>query len=262
MVQLGASTACLYPLETEKALEQMGKLGVQKVEIFYNSSSEYEVNYMKNLKSILDYYGMEAVSMHPYDSVSEPFMFFTDYSRRFQDTLDQYQRYFERMQLVGSRIFVFHGDRYDSRFPEEAYFERFGALYERGEASGITVAQENVQRCKSREPRFIAEMSRYLGDQVRFVLDLKQAIRGQVSPYEMLEAMGDRLVHLHLNDHDEAQDCLLPGRGQFDFGALFCRLEEMGYHGCGLVEVYRRNFAEPEEIREALQFLEKIEKNQ
>jgi len=259
-IQIGASTACLYPMETEKSLEEMGRLGVRYVEIFYNSPSEYQTDYIKKLKKILDHYGIEAISMHPYDSVVEPFMFFTDYERRFHDALDQYRRYFDQMNLLDSKFFVFHGDRYDSKFPEKMYFERFGKLNEIGQSCGITVVQENVQRCKSREPRFIQAMSRYLGDQVSFVLDLKQAVRGGVAPFEMLDAMKGKLKHLHFNDHDQAHDCLLPGRGDFDFVELFQRLEHIDYEGYAMVEVYRRNFGEPSEIIQSIDFLKETEK--
>lgn len=116
---------CIYclsvPMETERALEQMGRLGIRQMEIFYNSPGEYETEFLKELKRILDYYGMDAVSMHPYDSFSEPYMFFTGYERRFRDQLERYRWYFEQMQIVGSKIFVFHGDRHDSVFPEEKY---------------------------------------------------------------------------------------------------------------------------------------------
>ncbi len=258
MITLGASTACLYPMETERALEQMGKLGIKTVEIFYNSPSEYETNFIIKLKSILDYYGMTAISMHPYDSVTEPYMFFTDYRRRFVDGLECYRRYFEQMNRLGSEIFVFHGDRYDSCFAQQSYFERYAALYQLGRSFGITVAQENVQRCKSREPRFIREMTQQLGDQVRFVLDIKQAVRGGESPFEMLDVMAPKLVHIHLNDHDGAQDCLLPGQGKFNFSSFFQKLDTLHYHGTALIEVYRRNFHTEEEILDSLKFLREV----
>ena len=261
MIRFGVSTACLYPTETRQALEQLGKLGVRTAEIFYNAPSEYRTDFLRELKRMLDAFGMRAVSMHPYDSFSEPYMFFTGYERRFRDQLDRYSRYFEQMRLVGSEIFVFHGDRHDSPFPEAEYFERFAALVEAGERCGVLVAQENVQRCKSRDPRFIRAMRDALGEHARFVLDLKQAVRGGYSPFEMLEAMGEGLVHLHLNDHGEERDCLLPGQGQFDFHRFLRTVSDMGYDGAAVIEVYRQNFGEPAELADAVDFLETAEKN-
>ena len=257
MIQLGVSTACFYPLVTERAIEELAQLGVETIEIFYNSPSEYQPAYIKELKKMLEHYQMHAVSMHPYNSISEPFMFFTDYERRFQDVLEEYKVLFERMQIMGSKVFVFHGDRFDSSFPQKAYFERFAALSEAGRQAGIIVAQENVQRCRSREPAFIQDMKAYLGDRVHFVLDIKQAVRSRVDPFEMLDIMGGNLVHLHINDHDAMHDCLLPGKGCFDFALLSQKINELSYHGAALIEVYRQDFGEGKDILTSLAFLGK-----
>ena len=40
MIQIGASTACFYPLETERALKRVGELGFSTAEVFFNSFSE------------------------------------------------------------------------------------------------------------------------------------------------------------------------------------------------------------------------------
>ena len=39
-MNIGVSTASFYPLETEEALEQLGKAGVKYTEIFFNALSE------------------------------------------------------------------------------------------------------------------------------------------------------------------------------------------------------------------------------
>lgn len=257
MIRLGVSTACLYPEVTESAVKIIAKQNIDTIEIFFNSPSEFSPSYIRKLKEILDTYGVTAVSMHPFSSFSEPYMFFTDYERRFTDQLEQYKQYFDRMNLLGSRIFVFHGDRHDSKFPHESYFERFALLSAAGRQQGIIVAQENVARCKSREISFIRAMRAYLKDDVHFVLDLKQAVRAGVSPLEMLDAMDKKLVHLHLNDHTMREDCLLPGRGIFDFVLFFQKIKALRYSGAALIEVYRQNFGAMSEIAPSLAFLQK-----
>ena len=39
-MNIGVSTASFYPLETEAALEELGKAGVKYTEIFFNALSE------------------------------------------------------------------------------------------------------------------------------------------------------------------------------------------------------------------------------
>ena len=57
-MDIGVSTACLYPLETEKALYELAERGVKNVEIFVNSIDELEgqvlVELRKNHRRIRD----------------------------------------------------------------------------------------------------------------------------------------------------------------------------------------------------------------
>ena len=53
-MEIGASTACFYPLETEKALQRVCDLGFKATEVFMNSPCELEEGFVKNLKSIAD----------------------------------------------------------------------------------------------------------------------------------------------------------------------------------------------------------------
>lgn len=46
-MKLGASTACFYPLETEKALEKVCKLGYKYAEVFMNAPCELEEPFFK-----------------------------------------------------------------------------------------------------------------------------------------------------------------------------------------------------------------------
>ena len=45
-MKLGVSTSCFYPLETELALEQVGKSGVRNTEIFFNAESELKDSFI------------------------------------------------------------------------------------------------------------------------------------------------------------------------------------------------------------------------
>ena len=39
-MKIGVSTSCFYPVETEIALEEIGKAGVKVTEVFFNAQSE------------------------------------------------------------------------------------------------------------------------------------------------------------------------------------------------------------------------------
>ena len=64
-MNIGVSTASFYPLETEEALEQLGKAGVKYTEIFFNALSELKPAFIDILEDILDNYGIKVTSVHP-----------------------------------------------------------------------------------------------------------------------------------------------------------------------------------------------------
>ena len=70
-MRAGISTACLYPMETEKALKTVLDLGFKKLEIFINAYSEMNYNFIKSLKNMADEYGAKIISIHPFSSVFE-----------------------------------------------------------------------------------------------------------------------------------------------------------------------------------------------
>lgn len=88
------------------------------------------------------------------------------------------------------------------------------------------MAQENICYCKSSSVRFIEDMIGQLGDEVRFVVDLKQARRSNVDPFRLMDIIGDKVVHLHVSDGNAGCDCLPIGKGSFNFNRLFSELEK------------------------------------
>lgn len=256
----GISTACLYPLELEKALPALISMKFQLFEIFINTFSELTDEYILGLKQMLEEGAGTVKSIHPFTSGFESFLLFSDYERRFQDGLEFYKKYFHAANLLGAQILVLHGQRNDkrSRITEETYFENYARLYSLGKTFGVTVAQENVNLFRSNDPEFILRMKEYLHGECAFVWDIKQAVRGGVDPYEMCDAMGDRIVHVHLNDNKPGDDCLLPGFGEMDYNFLKQKLMHYGYNGDLIIEVYRRSFDSFQELEESKRIVDAL----
>ena len=254
-MKIGISTACFYPELTEKAVKHLCENGVSEIEIFFNSLCEMRGDILSEIAAITKSNGTRVVSLHPFTSGFEPFMLFSDYERRFLDGLEFCKHYFNACNTLGAEILVLHGDRFESHHSDDRYFERYQELFRTAKKEGICVAQENVCRCRSRDVEFIKNMKTALGDEVAFVLDLKQATRSGLSYKDVLSAMGDKLVHVHLNDCDENHDCLLPSQGNRDFAELFSKLKEHGYSGSAVIEVYRENYGDYSELFESLNHL-------
>ncbi len=254
-MKAGVSSACLYPQILEDSVEDLAKRGVKNIEIFVNSDCELEETYLIELKSIMDYYGTKCVSLHPYTCPIEPMMFFTNYERRVTDALKYYSKYFKAMNIFGSNILVFHGNKAVVPVEENLYFDRFFKLAELGKKFGVVVAQENVARCQCNNIPFMVNMVRQLGDTAKFVIDLKQAIRSNLNIFDIIDAIGYNIAHIHISDHTSTQDCLPLGMGVLDINLLLNRLKEKSFDGSIMLELYRNNFDTVEQLKDNYSYL-------
>lgn len=257
-MKIGASSACFYPLETEKSLKTLGETGFDLAEIFFNAECELRGNIFREIKSIKEYYGMAISSVHPFTSFAETTMLFSPYERRFTDFLDIYKKYFSAAAELGADFIVIHGCKTLLPARDELYFERFKILNDTGKEFGIFAAQENVVDFKSQSPDFLKKMKEFLGDDFKMVLDIKQAVRSELDPLALAEEFKDNIVHLHLSDHTREKACIPPGKGNFDFGKLFHIMEKAGYKGSGVIELYSDGYESLEEIKEAKKHLERL----
>lgn len=258
-MKTGVSTACLYPLETERSLELLLKLGFRRFEVFFNCMEELEPAFLRELKRQADAWGASFVSVHPFTSAVESSLLFGDYPRRTREAFDFYRRYMAAAAYLGGRFVVIHGQpQGHGKLSDQGYWERFGELYRLGDQEGAHPAQENVRQHRGADPAFIRGMGNYLGEDCAFVLDVKQCRLSGADVADMAAAMGNRLLHVHLSDWDQDQPCLLPGAGQEDFSAFRTMLEGLGFSGTVVTEVYRHNFSQPEELKESLNFTKKV----
>ncbi len=250
-MEAGISTACLYPENVEVALAELAKRDVKLVEIFINTHCEMEKSFVLGMKKIIDEYGIRVSSVHPFTCGVEPMMFFTQYERRFLDILEYYKRYFEVMNILGAKTFVFHGNKDQNVFPKEAYFERYAGLWGVGKEFGITVAQENVSRCTSGKLDFLKEMSDYLGSEVAFVLDTKQAYRSDEDSFEFLRELKKKIVHIHFSEYGNKGDCLPYREGEFNSDGFFIALKQLGFQGDIILELYKNGYRDYDALNES-----------
>lgn len=246
--RIGVSTACFYPLETEKSLQKICGRNVKSCEIFLNTASELEDGYIREISALLKDCGTCVTSLHPFASFAESYSLFSSYTRRFRDSLELYKRYYEAMNALGAKVLVIHGGKYSLSISQEEYFERFGELASLGETFGVKTAQENVVHYLSESPDFMVDMNKALGELFYMVLDVKQSLRAGFLPDEFISAAGGRIAHVHLSDHSARRDCIPPLSGVFDFKLLFNQLDKAGYNGDYTVELYSLSYESEDEI--------------
>lgn len=257
-MRVGVSSSCFYPACTEEAVRRLQEAGLGEIELFLNTFSELEPGYTAALQRQLAGQGTRVLSFHPFTSGMEPFFFATDYERRAADGRELYKRLFDCAARYGARIFTFHGDYKTTPYPFERYCENFAGLSALAREYGLLLCQENVVRCKCGSVDSVRRMRELLGREAHFTLDLKQALRSGADIYEMLEAMGEGLAHIHISDHAPGRDCLAPGCGNFDFRTFFRRLRRISYEGDVVIELYRNNFRDAEELAGSAAFLTKL----
>lgn len=258
-MHIGISTACFYPLPIELAIDRIAALGFDTIEIFFNTDSEYEPAFLDLIAERLHRYGITLVSIHPFTSLMEGMLLFSQYERRTQDGLWQYRRYLHAGRRLGAKYLTLHGERSMAKDATPREMEQRCAVYRTlcgiAAEEGMVIAQENVAWCKSREPAYLRQLYDNVPD-LRYTLDIKQAGRAGHHWREYLDIMGDRLVNVHINDWSETESCLLPGEGEMDYPAFFEALRRVHYDTQALIEVYSANYTSEDQLVRAAQVLQ------
>ena len=254
----GISSASMYPLHTEDAVRELAKMGVHNAEIFINDISEASGEVFEDIVRTVKSNEMNIVSVHPFSSPMESLFLFSDYDRRRDTLIDMYKRYFDCMNRLGANIFVLHGAILSTKCSDERYFERYSMLMDVAESFGVTVAQENISYCKSKDLNFLDNLRKNCGIRTKFVLDIKQAVRTGISPFEIIDRLGKDIIHVHISDNCEKADCMPVGKGTFDFEKLIDELKKLDYNGALFIELYRNNYGEYSELYDGMKKIEEI----
>ena len=253
-MNLGVSTSCYYPLETELSLKEVAKSGAKTTEIFFNCESELKDSFIDILVDIKNQYGLTVASVHPTMSLAESFMLFSAYERRFYEGLESYRRYSEIAAELGAEYIIMHGGKPNGILSDEEYCERYMMLKEATLKNGVTVLQENVAKHRAGDIEFLRSMKNILGKDAELCMDIKQCIRSGCFPIDFFLEFKDNIKHYHISDHSLAGDCLLPGDGGFDFKNFFKLLNESGYNGSCIIEVYKNCYSDFSQIAEAFNY--------
>lgn len=256
----GISTASLYPLKTEESLLFLCEENVPVTEIFFNSHEELKPDFVKMLKHTAESFGTKINSVHPCGSVGEPYFLFSEYDRRTDEALDFYKRYYEAAAMLGAYSVVLHGDSVRGSLCMERYCERLLIMNETAQKHGVIISHENVNRFRASTPENITEIRRLTNDRISFTFDVKQSLRAGYDPADVYEAMRGKIVNVHISDNAQNHDCMLPGRGNYDFGSLFSALCRDKYKGACLIEVYRNSYNTEEKLLDSLNFVNNIHK--
>lgn len=257
-MKFGISTGCFFPDTPINSLERAGKLGAKYVEVFFNTHSELEMEYLLKLKEIKDRYNITVVSIHPYSSAIETFMFFSVYDYKLEDSVKLYEKYFIACNILGCKYVVIHGCYNDRKYMDmERYCKNLNILSAKAREYGVYISQENVFKFKCGYINNIKEFVKYADRDVKFTFDIKQAVKARQSIYAIMDIVADRISHIHISDYKDRKYSLIPFTGGFNYSRFFDYVKNKTTAEAALIELYSHSFTEDSQLADALQKLDK-----
>lgn len=265
-MEIGVSTACLFGRSiVEDSLRTLKKLGTKRVEVYLNTFLEYQDDFIDQLNRIIEESELEVYSVHPHGIQYEP-QLFSHYDRSQEDAFAIYRQVLKAASRLGANCMVFHGAMHfkPARKQMTLDFDWIGKTVDRAanlaEEYGVRLAYENVHWCWFHYPEYAKSMEeRITTKNLWFNLDVKQAAQSGYPLEAYLKTMGDRIVNIHLCDYKKQQDgsvspCM-PFHGEMPFFRLRQWIQETGYRGGMILEVYSENYGDPAELRQAREAL-------
>ena len=261
-MKTGVSTASLFNRKNnEDALPYLSELGVTVAEVFLTSFSEYG----KEFGSLLARRkGQVCVhSVHDLNTQFEPQLFAAN-ERVKKDAYYWLGKVMEAGQELGAKHYTFHATARIKRAARSGANDDFNALckgfqeiFEFCGNYGLRLCLENVEWATYNRVGVFEKLRSALPS-LGGVLDIKQARISGFDYLDYLKEMGENLTHAHVSDFDEQGKIRLPGKGKFDFDELVSRLQDVGFDGPLIIEVYKDDYFAPEELKIAVDYLDEL----
>ena len=257
-VKIGLSTAAFYgQWEVEEAAARLYEYGAECAEVFLQTRSEYTREFARLTREKLN--GLPCASVHPMGTTFEN-EFFGRSARQRADALDMLRRVLDAAAELGAHLYVYHGRyspaRVELPFDARQNAEVVARMQEEAAQRNIAIAWENVCWCQLTTPERVRTIRKLL-PQIRFTLDIKQAMRAGCDPLDFADAMGPQLANVHVCDWDEKGRLCLPGEGAFDFETFMRALIRTEYRGAMIVEPYLALVKSDEALADAIAYLKR-----
>lgn len=253
---LGISSAAFYGVhETEEAAHVVSLLPLDCCEVFLQTDSEYTLDFARICKRNLR--GVPCTSIHPLGASFENSMMGSSQRQR-NDARSLFCRILDAGAELGATRYVYHGRNTPQQrilpWNMEWNAEAYAYMSEEAAKRGMRICWENVCWCQLTGAERVLAARQVLPD-VRFTLDIKQAMRAGENPLDVARAMGGALDNVHIVDWTADGKLCMPGEGEFDFDAFFVVLREIGYDGPVIIEPYSYLVRSEEALAESIAYL-------
>ncbi len=263
-MKVGMSTASFFPWDTMHSIEEMAKMGVTTCEVFFNTYSEYKQGFIEQLKRATEANGIKVHSVHAMTTQFEP-QLFTSHDNQYNDALNVFLKVADAAEMLDAKFYTFHGQAFYKRRAHNNYervAERLFVLTQQLKERELNLSLENVYWATFNEPSKLAEIKKHneLND-LYYTLDIKQAAQSNYDTIEYIQAMGSKISTVHLCDYvqkDSYIDTCLPGKGEVDFSLLKKEIESVCAAPEYIVEVYKGDYENIDELKNSTIYLENI----
>ncbi|MDT4923094.1 MAG: hypothetical protein QOG01_807 [Pseudonocardiales bacterium] len=232
--KVGLSTASVYPEGTAVAFELAAKLGYDGVEVMVWTDPVSQDPYA--LQRLSQHYGVPILAIHAPCLIITQRVWTTDPWTKLQKA--QFAA-----ELLGAQTVVVHPPFRWQRDYARNFREGVRRL---AQETDIRFAVENMFPLRVRGREVSAYQPSWdvaAGEPYRdYTLDLSHSAVSHSDALGMLDAMGDRLSHLHIGDGtgQPKDEHLVPGRGTQPCAEVLERLAARNYDGHVIVEINTR----------------------
>ena len=255
----GISTASLFQrFSTEDAVKQFNINKVNACEVFLESFCEYNKKFGKLINKLKG--DVKIHSIHTLTTQFEPQLYSVNV-RAQKDSFKFLEDTLKCAEKMGASYYTFHGGARFKKTPMVIDFDRVSkitqSIIDLCGKYGVKLAYENVHWCYYNYIGFFKTL-KGLTKGLKGTLDIKQARQCGVDHNLFLKEMGEDIVTVHLSDVDENGKMCLPGKGITDFSDLFKRLNDVGFNGALLLEVYKNDFNDLSELYDSLDYVNEL----
>ncbi|MGI8881263.1 MAG: sugar phosphate isomerase/epimerase family protein [Jatrophihabitans sp.] len=251
--KVGLSTASVYPQSTADAFEIAAALGYDGLEIMVWTDPVSQDP--AAIRALSDHHGVPVLAVHAPCLVITQRVWTTD-------PWTKLRRAQQAAETVGADVVVVHPPFRWQRDYARSFVEGIARM---SNETPVRFAVENMFPLRVRGREVSAYQPTWdVADQTEtyrdYTLDLSHTAVSHSDASAMLEAMGDRLAHLHIADGTGLgkDEHLVPGRGDQPCAEILERLAAREFAGHVIVEVNTRRAADRDEreadLAEALAF--------
>lgn len=258
-MKTGISTASFFNrIYNEDAFQHLKNLGCDLTEVFFTTYSEYEEDFAKKMAQNQD--GITVHSVHALGTQFEPELYNTS-SRVRTDAEKIFKKVCRAAQILKAKYLTFHGPYRMKKKPYNIDYKKFGTrtneIIDIAKSYGLNLSYENVHYAFFNEPSFFINLKEYC-PMLFGTLDIKQSVQGGIDPYDILDAIGDRLSTVHICDIQGNNETAAIGKGIYDFKKLINTLKNKNIKAPVILELYSKDYQTLDDLKKNFEYIKML----